>query len=472
MLPPGTVAAPRGGASAGGTSTSAPATEGADYWIVSSRQCKGRTSGHNGCLVFLHRTADRKLTDRGREAFLSSIRADQPVCFVVHGSYNWWNDVVNESQRINRWIRSASPASSVQVVFFTWPSDGNMPYLFPVDIAVLGRKASQHSLYLANLIGKLPPEQPVCLLGHSHGARASVAALHLLGGGAIEDGEVLAPGYSTPRRLRAVLVAAAIDRNWLNPGQRYGQALQVPEQVLLMRNSRDATLAIYPLRKAGSGRALGRDGLALEDRFALDRMGKKVVELDAAQFAGLNHSFADYHEHPELAAAITPYVYFQDGTPSAASAEPVPTTTARPDSALGNPEPINPPEQPPAGEPARDGAPLNGPTTPAGNRTGPKLVPTSLPPISDEDFPPASEDARSAEEPRGEENGFRFQRIFPRARNAAESTAPANGSAAGQTGNLPAGKTDGKDGHGHRLPEQAAPRKPRKRNPFHLRLER
>jgi esterase/lipase superfamily enzyme len=468
MLPPGTVAAPRGSAPAGGTAGNAPVAEAADYWIVSSRQCKGRASGHNGCLQFLHRTPDRKLTDRGRDAFLSSIRADQPVCFVVHGSYNWWHDVVNESQRINRWIRSASPASPVQVVFFTWPSDGNMPYLFPVDIAVLGRKASQHSIYLANLIGKLPPEQPVCLLGHSHGARASVAALHLLGGGAIEDGEVLAPGYSTPRHLRAVLVAAAIDRNWLNPGQRYGQALQVPEQILLMRNSRDATLAIYPLRKAGSGRALGRDGLALEDRFALDRMGKKVVELDAAQFAGPNHSFADYHEHPELASAITPYVYFQEGTPSAASTEPVPTTTARPDSELGNPEKIKPPEQSPEGKPSHEGAPLNGPTTPAGNRTAPKLVPTSLEPISDEDFPPAAGDARSGDAPDGEDNGFRFQRIFPRARNAAKPAVPANSPATGPTGTLPAGK----EGDATRPPDKAPPRKPRKRNPFHLRLER
>jgi hypothetical protein len=265
-----------------------------------------------------------------------------------------------------------------------------------------------------------------------------------------------------------VLVAAAIDRNWLNPGQRYGQALLVPEQVLLMRNSRDATLAIYPLRKAGSGRAMGRDGLALEDRFALDRMGKKVVELDAAQFAGLNHSFADYHEHPELAAAITPYVYFQDGNPATAPGETVPTTTAKPESSLGNPETIQPTKRPPEGEkPADDDAPLNGPKTPAKNSTGPKLVPASLAPVSDEDFPPAAGEARSREEPRQEEQGYRFQRIYPRSRNDVKPTAPADTPASVGTGKNPVGTADPEK----QRPEKAPPPKPKKRNPFQLRLE-
>jgi hypothetical protein len=41
-----------------------------------------------------------------------------------------------------------------------------------------------------------------------------------------------------------------------------------------------------------------------------------VVELNAADFADWHHSFADYHQHPELAAAMLPYVYFQeDGSP-------------------------------------------------------------------------------------------------------------------------------------------------------------
>jgi esterase/lipase superfamily enzyme len=191
-----------------------------------------------------------------------------------------------------------------------------MPFIFPVDIAILGRRSAAHSMYLANLISQLPPEQRVAVLGHSHGARATVAALHLLGGGALENGQALPAGHSVPRHLRAVLIAAAIDHQWLNPGERYGQALVTPERVLLMRNSRDATLGIYPLRKGVGPRALGQYGLGQDDRFILGSLGAKVDELDAAEFAAWHHRFAAYHEHPELASAIVPYVYFQNDTPA------------------------------------------------------------------------------------------------------------------------------------------------------------
>ena len=292
---------------------SAPTGE-CDYWIVSSRNCKAKDAPCNTdcCLAYFHRLSDQCLVDEGRDSFMASIRPDRPVCFVIHGSYNWWRDVLSESKRINRWIHSGAPGAPIQVVFFTWPSDGNMPFIFPVDIAILGKRSAAHAYYLANLISQLPPEQPVSVLGHSHGARATVAALHLLGGGALEKGQALPAGYSTPRHLRAVLLAAAIDHDWLNPGERYSQALVVPERVLLMRNSRDATLGIYPMRTVVGPRALGQNGLGQDDRFVLGSLGSKVVELDAAEFATWHHGFAAYHEHPELATAIVPYVYFQD----------------------------------------------------------------------------------------------------------------------------------------------------------------
>jgi hypothetical protein len=308
-----------------------------NYWIVSSRSCSAKNApcDTDCCLEYLHRISDQCLISEGRDSFLASIQPDRPVCFVVHGSYNWWRDVLTESRRINRWIHAGAPGAPVQVVFFTWPSDGNMPFIFPVDIAILGRRSAAHSVYLANLISQLPPDQRVSVLGHSHGARATVAALHLLGGGALENGQALPAGYAVPRHLRAVLIAAAIDHQWLNPGERYGQALVTPERVLLMRNSRDATLGIYPLRKGVGPRALGQYGLGQDDRFILGSLGAKVDELDAAEFAAWHHRFAAYHEHPELASAIVPYVYFQDDTPA------------------GNGRAVTPPQTSPVVEPAK-----------------------------------------------------------------------------------------------------------------------
>lgn len=432
MLPPGTIGVPARtvpaqGAPMQSVPAAAPVVPGAGYWIVSSRQCKDKSPpGNLGCMQFYFRSSDRDLRNLGRDAFVSSLNPDQPVCFVVHGSYNWWRDVLTESKRIHRWIHSAATESPVQVVFFTWPSDGNMPYVFPIDIARLGRKASLHSVYLANLVAQLPPEQPVCLLGHSHGARSAVAAMHLLGGGSVEDGQSLPPGYATPTHLRAVLIAAAIDHNWMNPGQRYDKALLPAEHVLLLRNSRDATLAIYPLRKGYSERAIGKDGLGRDDRFAIDEMGKKVVELDAAAFAGSNHSFADYHEHPELASAMKPYVYFSDDraeTMPTAPYEPAPTmpSTTRPEPA-SSATVATPSSAPVDASPAVSGPSLGGPA-PASSSDGPspgpsKFAPTTLSPIVDEEAPPLSDDPQA-----GDDRG-RVVKIMPRARPATHTIAP------------------------------------------------
>jgi hypothetical protein len=308
-----------------------------DYWIASSRGCDPSKVPVDAfrCLSFFHRIGDKDLVRQPGEAFMASIRPDRPICFVVHGSYNRWGDVVEESRKIHRWLKNTSPTSPLQVVFFTWPADGNMPYLLPVDIAVLGRRSAAHSIFLAKLITQLPQEQQVSIVGHSHGSRATVATLHLLAGGKLEEGQVLPAGCTCPPHLRAVLIAAAIDHNWLNPGQRYDRALKVPDRVLLIRNSKDGWLTAYQARKVWGERAMGKDGLSRADRAALGPAGKKLVELDAAQFAGYSHSFEEFHHRAELGAALRPYVYFQEDQPAGTAViTPVPVRSAELDDEL------------------------------------------------------------------------------------------------------------------------------------------
>lgn len=248
-----------------------------------------------------------------RDAFLASLRPDRPVCFVIHGSYNWWHDIVKESRRVADWVQLSAAGQPVQIVMFTWPSEGYMPFLFPVDLAILGRRSANHGFYLANLISHFPENQPVCLIGHSHGARAAVATLHLLGGGSVDNGATLPLGAPIPRKLRGVLLAAGIDHNCLNPGGRYGKALVPVERLLVIKNADDGWLSTYPWRAGLPGPpALGKTGLKTEDRLELGDLGYKVVQLDATQFIGFSHGFAAYNTNAAMAAAITPYVNFHD----------------------------------------------------------------------------------------------------------------------------------------------------------------
>ncbi len=52
------------------------------------------------------------------------------------------------------------PASSLQVIFFTWPSDGLITGLFPTDVAIRGRQAEFNGLHAARVITCLPPSLP------------------------------------------------------------------------------------------------------------------------------------------------------------------------------------------------------------------------------------------------------------------------------------------------------------------------
>ncbi|MFM8217828.1 MAG: hypothetical protein ACKOJF_02785, partial [Planctomycetaceae bacterium] len=192
---------------------------------------------------------------------------------------------------------------------------------------MLGRRASYHGVYLANLLGHFPPEQPVCLVGHSHGARCAVATLHALGGGAVEDGTRLAPGLAPPQRMRSVLLAAAIDHHWLNPGARYGRALYPVEKILVVHNQADAWLRVYSWKNLlGNSSALGQSGLSRADQFQLDSLNQKVVLLDATRLTGNDHDFAAFNTRAEYADAIAPMVTFADAAPVLPPAESVAST--------------------------------------------------------------------------------------------------------------------------------------------------
>lgn len=117
-------------------------------------------------------------------------------------------------------------------IYFTWPSEGpfslvpNNPFSTAIpclDFGVLGRRAELNGFYLADLIGSLPGPTTVSLIGHSLGARTIATGLHLLGGGTVHGKARWNPA-DCGHRIRVVLAAAAIEHDWLNPGDRYGCA--------------------------------------------------------------------------------------------------------------------------------------------------------------------------------------------------------------------------------------------------------
>jgi hypothetical protein len=299
------------------------------YWTISTRACPqgGPPADINQCGEFIYRDAQAGLKLGDHRQFLASLIPGAPVCFVVHGSFISWETVVEDSEATYRWLRSAAPEQPINIVFFTWPSDSNLSYLVPLDVAILAQRAGYQSLYLGQLIAQLPPELPISLVGHSLGARTVASTMQLVSTGQSEGFQV-PQLMGQPRRVRAVMAAGAVEHHTLNPGERYGGALAGSEALLNLRNSNDLVLALYPLHRPFGMATLGQVGWTQRDRWQLGEWNNKIVELELAPLLDTKHLWEHYYRRPGLATVMAPYVYFSDSPPDYARRQPAPQRNA------------------------------------------------------------------------------------------------------------------------------------------------
>lgn len=291
--------------------------QGRNYWIVSSRCCEqnGRACGCPHCSFDYFRFGDDGcLRGSDEHTFRQWLKPGAPACIVVHGSFVDWESVAQDSHQTYRWLRAAAPHRPLNVVFYTWPSEGFYTMVPHIDIAILGCRSEFNGHYLAQFACGLPGEHPVSFVGHSHGARTVGAALHLLGGGAVEDRR-LCGACCPPRRIRAVFAAAAVDHHWLRPGEKYGCALYPVEGLLNIRNECDLALGLYRFRKPFGRRAISRSGFTRKDVARMGQLTARVAEMDVTDIVGTGHMWPNYYTRPEIACGLVPWVYFEEQPP-------------------------------------------------------------------------------------------------------------------------------------------------------------
>ena len=283
-----------------------------NYWIVSSRcsvqHIKNRSREPWGLDVF-QRTPDGQLLRTNLASLQQSLAPGIPVCIFSHGTFVKWESQCREAHCAYQRIRGACPQAPLHMIFFTWPSDGPYTYIPPVDITVRGRRAEFNGFHLSHLIAHVPAACPVSLVGHSHGARVILSAMHLAGGGSIL-GHVYPGSLGNQRRYRVVLAAAAMDHHWLNPGQRYDCALHRVECLLNVRNQQDLPLAFYPLTRPFARRALARAGFTNRDVRKIGPNITKVRDIDFTFRLGSEHLWPYYYSDPAIIREALPYIYF------------------------------------------------------------------------------------------------------------------------------------------------------------------
>lgn len=290
------------------------------HWIVSIRHCRSNCRRCPQCCELDYFSDKANGIQRiPQSEFVSSLLPGVPVCIVVHGSYVTGDTVREDSLNTFHWLRQAAPQRPLHVVFFTWASEGTFTIdrtnaltspLPGVDIAILGKRAELNGFRLAKLIHQIPSDNPVCLIGHSHGARMVASTLHLLAGASVND-YALRPGFPV-HRIRTVLAAAAIDHDWLSPDERYGAALNATESLVSLKTRHDWALWFYPLRKPFSPKSLGRGGFTQRDWRELGSQVSQVAEMDVTNLVGIGHIWPHYYDCRAIAHAIAPSVYFAD----------------------------------------------------------------------------------------------------------------------------------------------------------------
>ena len=280
------------------------------YWSVSSRQSSQHPRDWKGCpLDVTQRNQDGSWSRSSIPHLVSQLQPGVPVLICVHGSFVSIEDNCKESADAYNAIRAAAPGCPVHVIFYTWPSDAPYTYIAPIDIAVRGCRADFNGFHIAWLLSNIPDHHPVCLWGHSHGNRAVMSSVQLLAGGEVED--YCFTGYRSPnKRIRIVMAAAAIDHNWLNPGQRYDRVPSRVEGILNLQNRKDLPLAFYPLTRPFAHRAMARTGATMRDRSKLGANAAKVADCDVTELLGHAHYWPEYYSKPSIMQTAVPYVYY------------------------------------------------------------------------------------------------------------------------------------------------------------------
>lgn len=280
-----------------------------DLWIIDTHAvCDGDCDASKA--RYLRLDDDCKWIRESEEVFLKTLAPEQTLNIVLPGYSTKMKWVVQHLWNLNHQLERQAKCRGMEcpltrLVIVGWPSEiDHVPLLR--DAREKAKRAELEGYWLAQLITKLPKDYRVNLVAYSFGSRIATSAAHYLAGGQRCDCPSTA-SLDSPR-LTAVLMAAAVDADWLGDCQPHGLALSRFERVLLLNNSADPVLRRFykSLSRPERSPAIGSVGLLLpEAQFA-----SKVRQWDVSNLLGRTHGLRDYVETPEVMWSIAEYAFF------------------------------------------------------------------------------------------------------------------------------------------------------------------
>jgi len=281
-------------------------------WLVSTRSAPhcGDLDGTLQTLQYWRLGDDRQWSAADAKAFRATDDAARPTVVFIHGNRTDADDAVDKAWCIYDSIR-AQTGRPFRYVIWSWPADRTLRRNRD-DIRLKAAYSDVEGYYLAQWLDHLRPGVKVSLIGHSFGPRIITGALDLLAGGqlvghCLPESTVAAWTAGKRNPLRVVLLAAALDADWLAPGGRHDGALSLAEQILVTRNGCDRVLRWYPwLYGRGGPPAMGFVGPdGVED-------AKSVEVVDLSDTVGRLHDLQCYCSAADLSDRWPRYTFLED----------------------------------------------------------------------------------------------------------------------------------------------------------------
>ena len=273
-----------------------PAAETADehqLWLVSTRRLSSAPRDESPTPVVRRYQSQSGWSESSLDELLAAENPAAATCVLVHGNHTDRQLAVTKGFEVYRTLRrGAREGQPVRLIVWSWPSD-RIPGSFREDARAKARRTNIEAYYLARFIERLRGPNPVSLVGYSFGARVITGSLHLLGGGTIANRQLEPRDTASRPPLHAVLLAAAVDRDWLLEGRPHGRALSAVERMVVLTNPQDRVLRWYRFASQDEGsEALGVSGVPNSARASYDR--NKLVQVNVASAVGNRHGWTNY----------------------------------------------------------------------------------------------------------------------------------------------------------------------------------
>ena len=224
------------------------------------------------------------------KSFHATDDAGVPTVLFLHGNRTRDESAAEKGMSVYRIIAAEACGRAFRYVIWSWPAEAAAhPGIKDARLKI--HYCHAEGYYLAGWLRELKAGLRVSLAGHSYGARIITDALDLLAGGEVGGrrlADARAEQWNGGQRdpVRAVLMAAAIDADWL---ACHGDVLKLVDQMLVTRNCCDWLLKRYPRLERGCGpEAMGFVGPWLPDD------GSKVAVVDLSGDFGRRHDMRFY----------------------------------------------------------------------------------------------------------------------------------------------------------------------------------